>query len=363
MNSQRMTDWFQNKVVFIKNYTIDQKQSISSDKSQINLIKEIFLVVDDDDDDDDEMKQEEIIILFNSDYIFSKNITIIFLFLAEQLNYLINQLIIISEEIRKNRLLRCEYTKEFKEKINNPSEMKRKYDMNEVLDRIYNYCKHINMKKKQRKELKAIITLIRHPAHKIYCQIENEICSSIWTFLDASESTNSNINDPQRIPIKIGTNLIDKILSDFCCIGDQCIIMPNRTYVQIKRIYYNNPQTDFCICGQYVQVKLTNVKQNISPGFILCNAENKTHGISRVFDAQVAKIHCISIICPGFLTVLHIHSAITEQNQLVKGRFELLQRNHVIWIEGFKDCHQFVKFTLRYDGETVAVGNILQIIE
>ncbi|CAF0725757.1 unnamed protein product [Rotaria sp. Silwood1] len=330
MNSQRMTDWFQNKVVFIKNYTIDQKQSISSDKSQINLIKEIFLVVDDDDDDDDEMKQEEIIILFNSDYIFSKNITIIFLFLAEQLNYLINQLIIISEEIRKNRLLRCEYTKEFKEKINNPSEMKRKYDMNEVLDRIYNYCKHINMKKKQRKELKAIITLIRHPAHKIY---------------------------------KIGTNLIDKILSDFCCIGDQCIIMPNRTYVQIKRIYYNNPQTDFCICGQYVQVKLTNVKQNISPGFILCNAENKTHGISRVFDAQVAKIHCISIICPGFLTVLHIHSAITEQNQLVKGRFELLQRNHVIWIEGFKDCHQFVKFTLRYDGETVAVGNILQIIE
>ncbi|CAF3337153.1 unnamed protein product [Rotaria sp. Silwood1] len=315
-----MTDWFQNKVVFIKNYTIDQKQSISSDKSQINLIKEIFLVVDDDDDDDDEMKQEE----------------------TEQLNYLINQLIIISEEIRKNRLLRCEYIKEFKEKINNPSEMKRKYDMNEVLDRIYNYCKHINMKKKQRKELKAIITLIRHPAHKIY---------------------------------KIGTNLIDKILSDFCCIGDQCIIMPNRTYVQIKRIYYNNPQTDFCICGQYVQVKLTNVKQNISPGFILCNAENKTHGISRVFDAQVAKIHCISIICPGFLTVLHIHSAITEtmklnkkpkfikQNQLVKGRFELLQRNHVIWIEGFKDCHQFVKFTLRYDGETVAVGNILQIIE
>ncbi|CAF3436723.1 unnamed protein product [Rotaria sp. Silwood1] len=150
-----------------------------------------------------------------------------------------------------------------------------------------------------------------------YCQIKKEICSSIWTFVDASKSTNSNINDSQRMPIvkqyiKIGTKVIDKILSDFCCTGDQSIIMPNRTYVQIKRIYYNNPQTDFCICGPYVQLKLTNVKQNISSGFILCNAENKTHGISRVFDAQVAIIDCKSIICPDYLTVLHIHSAITE---------------------------------------------------
>ncbi|CAF4995639.1 unnamed protein product [Rotaria sp. Silwood1] len=227
-----------------------------------------------------------------------------------------------------------------------------------------------------------------------YCQIKKEICSSIWTFVDASKSTNSNINDSQRMPIvkqyiKIGTKVIDKILSDFCCTGDQSIIMPNRTYVQIKRIYYNNPQTDFCICGPYVQLKLTNVKQNISSGFILCNAENKTHGISRVFDAQVAIIDCKSIICPDYLTVLHIHSAITEvqlkklfclidfkidyeieqkpkfikQNQLAKARFELLQCNHIICLERFKDCHQLVKFTLQCDDETVAVGNILQIIE
>ncbi|CAF3816114.1 unnamed protein product [Rotaria sp. Silwood1] len=207
-------------------------------------------------------------------------------------------------------------------------------------------------------------------------------------------TTDSDINRPLRVLIikrhkNIDTIIDGKIESGCCRVGDRCLIMPNRTCVEVTNIYYEDIETDSCDCGKNVRLKLNNIEEEISPGFILCNVQQDPCRVGRVFDAQVTIIEHQSIICPGYSAVLHIHAAITKvqlkqiirlidhetgntiqehptfikQGQIVIARFELLQSGEAICMETFKDYPQLGRFTLRNASQTVALGNVLEIIE
>ncbi|CAF5003399.1 unnamed protein product [Rotaria sp. Silwood1] len=207
-------------------------------------------------------------------------------------------------------------------------------------------------------------------------------------------TTDSDVNRPLRVLIikrhkNIDTIIDGKIESGCCRVGDRCLIMPNRTCVEVTNIYYEDIETDSCDCGKNVRLKLNNIEEEISPGFILCNVQQDPCRVGRVFDAQIAIIEHQSIIYPGYSAVLHIHAAITtvqlkqiirlidhetgntiqehptfiKQGQIVIARFELLQSGEAICMETFKDYPQLGRFTLCNARQTVALGNVLEIIE
>ncbi|CAF4832484.1 unnamed protein product [Rotaria sp. Silwood2] len=97
------------------------------------------------------------------------------------------------------------------------------------------------------------------------------------------------IDGPLRMPIVERYKEMGKIESGCCRIGDRCLIMPNRTRVEITNIYYEDIETDSCVCGENVRLKLKNVEEEkISSGFVLCDIEQEPCGVGRVFDAQVS---------------------------------------------------------------------------
>lgn len=106
----------------------------------------------------------------------------------------------------------------------------------------------------------------------------------------------------------MGVIVMGKIESGCCRIGDRCLIMPNRTRVEVTNIYYEDIETDSCVCGENVRLKLKNVEeevcfdclqknffsliilitQEISTGFVLCDVEQEPCGVGKIFDAQVS---------------------------------------------------------------------------
>lgn len=214
-------------------------------------------------------------------------------------------------------------------------------------------------------------------------------------YLDAIPSFNRSIDGPLRMPIverykEMGVIIMGKIESGCCRVGDRCVLMPNRQRVEVTNIYYEDIETDSCVCGENVRLKLKNVEEEeISAGFILCDSQSEPCGVGKVFDAQVAIIEHKSIICPGYSAVLHIHASAVEvqlkklitlidrksgdrtqehprfikQDQVAIARFELSQSGQVICMEPFKRFPQLGRFTLRDEGRTVAVGKVLKIIE
>jgi peptide chain release factor subunit 3 len=60
-----------------------------------------------------------------------------------------------------------------------------------------------------------------------------------------------------------------QIESGCCRVGDTCILMPNRTQVEVTNIYYEGIEKDSCVCGEFVRLKLTNVEEEVSMKNIL----------------------------------------------------------------------------------------------
>ncbi len=57
---------------------------------------------------------------------------------------------------------------------------------------------------------------------------------------------------------------MSKIESGCCRVGDKCLIMPNRTRVEVTNIYYEEIETDSCVCGKNVRLELKNVEEEVS---------------------------------------------------------------------------------------------------
>merc|ERR1712127_535459 len=95
-------------------------------------------------------------------------------------------------------------------------------------------------------------------------------------------------------------------------LNDKLTLMPNKIKVEVTNIYCEDEETDSAICGENVKLKLKGVdEEDISSGFVLCDLKDICH-VGKIFDAQVIILECPSIICPGFNSIMHIHSCTVE---------------------------------------------------
>lgn len=215
---------------------------------------------------------------------------------------------------------------------------------------------------------------------------------SLLEYLDNMQHLNRYINAPFMLPISgkmkdLGTIVEGKIESGHVKKNQQLILMPNKTNVEVLTIYNETEnEVNAAYCGEQVRLKLKGVEEeDISNGFVLSSPKFPVKTVSR-FEAQIAIVELKSILSTGFSCVMHVHTAIEEVtfkqllHKLEKGTnrkskkppafakkgmkiIAILETEAPVCVETYQDYQQLGRFTLRDQGQTIAIGKITKLLE
>jgi len=180
-----------------------------------------------------------------------------------------------------------------------------------------------------------------------------------------------------------------KIESGIIKKGTSYLMMPNRETVSISALYGDQEdEIQSAMCGEQVRIRLRGIEEeDVLPGFVLCSPKRPVHCVS-AFEAQIVVLELRSILSAGFNCVLHVHAAQEEVtfaallHKLEKGtnrkskkapgfatkgmsiiaRLEVTGAAGRICVERFKDYPQLGRFTLRDQGQTIAIGKITKLL-
>jgi len=215
---------------------------------------------------------------------------------------------------------------------------------------------------------------------------------SLLEYLDNMQHLNRYINAPFMLPISakmkdLGTIVEGKIESGHVKKNQQLILMPNKTNVEVLTLYNETEnEVTAAYCGEQVRLKLKGVEEeDISNGFVLSSPQFPVKTVSR-FEAQIAIVELKSILSTGFSCVMHVHTAIEEVtfkqllHKLEKGTnrkskkppafakkgmkiIAILETEAPVCVETYQDYQQLGRFTLRDQGQTIAIGKITKLLE
>ncbi|KAL5114592.1 translation termination factor GTPase eRF3 [Pleosporales sp. CAS-2024a] len=217
---------------------------------------------------------------------------------------------------------------------------------------------------------------------------------SLLEYLDGMQALERKLNAPFMMPIAakykdMGTMVEGKIESGIIKKENKYLMMPHRQMISISALYgEQEDEIPAATCGDQVRIRLRGVEEeDILPGYVLCSPKRPVHCVSQ-FEAQVVLLDLKSIMTAGFNCVLHVHSAQEEVtvsallHKLEKGtgrkskkppgfatrgmsiiaRLEVTGTAGSICVERFEDYPQLGRFTLRDQGQTIAIGKITKLI-
>ena len=166
-------------------------------------------------------------------------------------------------------------------------------------------------------------------------------------------------------------------------------MMPNKADIQISALYgETEDEIAHAACGEQVRIRIKGVEEeDIYPGFVLCSPKRPVHCVN-AFEAQIRLLELKSILSAGFNCVLHIHSATEEvtfaallhklepktgrkskkppgfakQGMNIIARLEVTGGAGSVCVERFEDYPQLGRFTLRDQGQTIAIGKITKLV-
>ncbi|OAG35250.1 hypothetical protein AYO21_10586 [Fonsecaea monophora] len=217
---------------------------------------------------------------------------------------------------------------------------------------------------------------------------------SLLEFLDGMAKIQRNINAPFMMPIgakyrDMGTMVEGRIEAGVVQKTSSLIMMPNREEVGIAALYgETEDEVAFATCGDQVRMRLRGIEEeDIQPGFVLCSPKRLVHCV-REFEAQINIVELKSILSAGFNCVIHVHAATEEvtfaallhklepktgrkskkpppfaaKGQNIIARLQVTSGGGKICVEKFEDYPQLGRFTLRDQGQTIAVGKITKLI-
>ncbi|KAI1175232.1 hypothetical protein F4777DRAFT_579216 [Nemania sp. FL0916] len=216
---------------------------------------------------------------------------------------------------------------------------------------------------------------------------------SLLEYLDNMQSLERKVNAPFMMAVAgkyrdMGTMIEGKIEAGVCKKGMSLIMMPNREKIEISALYgETEDEIPVGQCGDQVRMRLRGIEEDdISPGFVVCSPKRLVHNV-RAFEAQIRILELRSILTAGFNCVLHVHAAIEEVtfaallHKLQKGTNRkskvpptharrgdsIIARMEVtggaaVCVETFEDAPQLGRFTLRDQGQTIAIGKITKLI-
>ncbi|KAI0969576.1 P-loop containing nucleoside triphosphate hydrolase protein [Xylaria arbuscula] len=217
---------------------------------------------------------------------------------------------------------------------------------------------------------------------------------SLLEYLDDMQSLERKVNAPFMMSVAgkyrdLGTMVEGKIEAGVCKKGMGLIMMPNKEKIEIAALYgETEDEIPIGQCGDQVRMRLRGIEEDdISPGFVLCSPKRLVHNV-KAFEAQIRILELKSILTAGFNCVLHVHAAIEEVtfaallHKLQKGtnrkskvppthakrgdsiiaRMEVTGGAGSVCVETFEEAPQLGRFTLRDQGQTIAIGKITKLI-
>ncbi|CBF86137.1 hypothetical protein AN2080.2 [Aspergillus nidulans FGSC A4] len=218
---------------------------------------------------------------------------------------------------------------------------------------------------------------------------------SLIEYLTEMKMPERNLNAPFMMPISakyrdMGTMVEGRIEAGVIKKNASCIIMPNRTKVEIAALYgETEDEIATATCGDQVRMRLRGVEEeDLLPGFVMCSPKRPVHCVS-AFEAKIRILDLKSILTAGFNCVMHVHSAVEEitiaallhklepgtgrrskrpppfasRGQTIIARIEITSAAGAVCVERFEDYNQMGRFTLRDQGQTIAIGMITKLID
>ncbi|KAJ5089931.1 hypothetical protein N7532_008615 [Penicillium argentinense] len=230
-------------------------------------------------------------------------------------------------------------------------------------------------------------------------RVSKELCPwydgpSLLEYLTDFKLPERKINAPFMMPISakyrdMGTMCEGRIESGVVKKNSTYIMMPNRSEVQVAALYgETEDEIPNATCGDQVRMRLRGVEEeDFYPGFVLCSPKRPVHCVS-AFEAKIRILDLKNILTAGFNCVLHVHSAVEEvtiaallhklepgtgrkskrpppfanKGQTIIARIEVTSTAGAVCVENFADYQQLGRFTLRDQGQTIAIGMITKLI-
>ncbi|KAL4750840.1 hypothetical protein BDW72DRAFT_107764 [Aspergillus terricola var. indicus] len=231
-------------------------------------------------------------------------------------------------------------------------------------------------------------------------RVSKDVCPwyngpSLIEFLTEMKMPERNLNAPFMMPISakyrdMGTMVEGRIEAGVIKKNASCIIMPNRTKVEIAALYgETEDEIATATCGDQVRMRLRGVEEeDLLPGFVMCSPKRPVHCVS-AFEAKIRILDLKSILTAGFNCVMHVHSAVEEitvaallhklepgtgrrskrpppfasRGQTIIARIEITSAAGAVCVERFEDYNQMGRFTLRDQGQTIAIGMITKLVD
>ncbi|KAG6009706.1 translation termination factor GTPase eRF3 [Claviceps maximensis] len=217
---------------------------------------------------------------------------------------------------------------------------------------------------------------------------------SLLEYLDGMNALERKLNAPFMMPVNakykdMGTMCDGKIEAGVVKKGMSLIMMPRKQTVEVSALYgEQEDEVPILQCGDQVRMRLKGVEEeDVLPGFVLCSPKRLVHCVAE-FEAQIRILDLKNILTSGFNCVLHVHSAIEEVtfaallHKLQKGtnrkskappthakkgdsiiaRMQVIGGAGSVCVEKFEDYPQMGRFTLRDQGQTIAIGKITKLI-
>lgn len=217
---------------------------------------------------------------------------------------------------------------------------------------------------------------------------------SLLEFLDGMAKLERNLNAPFMMPVgakyrDLGTMIEGRVEAGVIQKTSNYIMMPNREEVGISALYgETEDEIPHAACGDQVRIRVRGVEEeDIMPGFVLCSPKRLVHCVHE-FEAQINIVELKSILSAGFNCVMHVHAATEEvtfatllhklepktgrkskrpppfaaKGQAIIARLQVTSGGGKICVERFEDYPQLGRFTLRDQGQTIAVGKITKLI-
>ncbi|KAM0723759.1 hypothetical protein Q7P37_000749 [Cladosporium fusiforme] len=212
--------------------------------------------------------------------------------------------------------------------------------------------------------------------------------------LDAMQTLERKINAPFMMPVAakyrdMGTMIEGKIEAGVIKKDAKYIMMPSKAEITISALYgETEDEIPMAACGEQVRIRIKGAEEeDIMPGFVLCSPRRPVHCVT-AFEAQIRLLELKSILSAGFNCVLHVHSATEEvtfaallhklepktnrkskkppgfakQGMNIIARLEITGAVSNVCVERFEDYPQMGRFTLRDQGQTIAIGKITRLI-
>lgn len=217
---------------------------------------------------------------------------------------------------------------------------------------------------------------------------------ALLEFLDSMQTLERKINAPFMMPIAakyrdMGTMIEGKVEAGVIKKEVKYLMMPSKAEISISALYgETEDEIPHAACGEQVRIRIKGAEEeDIYPGFVLCSPKRPVHCVS-AFEAQIRLLELKSILSAGFNCVLHIHSATEEvtfaallhklepktnrkskkppgfakQGMNIIARLEVTGGAGSVCVERFEDYPQLGRFTLRDQGQTIAIGKITKLI-